>query len=262
VSTRDAVGPWLKIAPGAPEARVRLAVFPYAGGAPAAFRNWPAALAPRVGLVHVVLPGRDVRFPETPVLRSEEIVGPVAEALAPLDDRPLVLFGHSMGSMLAFEVARRLRRSGRRGPDALVVSGRGAPQIGSRAPVLRHLPDAELVSQAARLFGGIPEELLREPELLPLMVRVLRADLSVIETHVVAPEEPLGCPILALGGTEDPWVTADELGAWRDQTIAGFTSAQLPGDHFYFRTEEGERRLLMMLLNCCAGVMARGTAAG
>src|SRR5262249_15182388 len=132
VSTRDAVGPWLKIAPGAPEARVRLAVVPYARGAPAAFRNWPAALAPPGRLVHVVLPGRDVRFPETPVLRSEEIVGPVAEALAPLDDRPLVLFGHSMGSMLAFEVARRLRRSGRRGPDALVVSGRGAPQIGSR----------------------------------------------------------------------------------------------------------------------------------
>src|SRR5262249_56775757 len=106
VGTRDAVGPWLKIAPGPPEALVRLAVFPYAGGAPAAFRNWPAALAPRVGLVHVVLPGRDVRFPETPVLRSEEIVGPVAEALAPLDDRPLVLFGHSMGSMLALDVAR------------------------------------------------------------------------------------------------------------------------------------------------------------
>jgi surfactin synthase thioesterase subunit len=255
-------GPWLKAGPGASDARVRVVTFPYAGGAPAAFRTWPDALAPQVGLFHVMLPGRDRRFHETPVTRSDEIVAPVTAAVASLDDGPLVLFGHSMGSMLAFEVARALRRAGRRGPDALVVSGRGAPQLATRAPVLAHLPDAELIEQAARLFGGIPPELLREPELLQLMVKVLRADLTVVETYRYVPEEPLGCPILALGGAHDPWVSEEELAAWRQQTSAGFTSEQIPGEHFYFRTAGGERPLLARLLEYCAAVVARTTAAG
>jgi len=121
------VGPWLKSSPERSDAKIRLFVFPYAGGAPAAFRTWPDALAPQVEPHFVALPGRERRFHEAPITRSDEIVAPVATAIASFDQRPFVLFGHSMGSMLAFEVARQLRRSGRRDPAALVVSG-GAPR--------------------------------------------------------------------------------------------------------------------------------------
>jgi pyochelin biosynthesis protein PchC len=259
VRTRSApgVGPWLKSSSERSAAKVRLFVFPHAGGAPAAFRTWPDVLAPQVEPHFVALPGRERRFHETPLTRSDEIIAPVATAIASFDDRPFVLFGHSMGSMLAFEVARQLRRSGRRGPAALVVSGRCAPQLKPRTPVLRDLPDSELIRQVARLFGGISAELLHEPELIDLMVGVLRADLTVIESYRYVPEEPLGCSILALGGTDDPWVTEDELEAWRQQTSAGFASAQFGGDHFYFKTAGGERQLLALLLEYCAGAVAR-----
>lgn len=246
---------WLKSSAPRPEAEALLVVFPYAGGAPAAFRAWPDALAPRVEPHFVTLPGRDRRYHETPLTRSDEIIAPVAAEVASLGERPLVLFGHSMGSMLAFEVARALRRMGRRGPGALVVSGRCAPQLTSRSPALRDLPDSEMIAQAARLFGGIPAA-LREPELVPFLARVLRADLTVIETYRYAPDEALGCPILAVGGTDDPWVTSAELEQWRIQTSAAFASARIAGDHFYFRTEGGERRLLAALRDCCASVVA------
>jgi len=94
------------------------------------------------------------------------------------------------------------------------------------------------------------------------MVRVLRADLTVIENYRYVSEEPLGCSILALGGTDDPWVREDELEAWRQQTSAGFASAQFAGDHFYFKTAGGERQLLALLLEYCAGVVARTATLG
>lgn len=262
VGSTPGAGPWLISPSPPPDARVRLFVFPYAGGAPAAFRSWPGALAPEVEAHLVALPGRERRFPETPITRSEDIVAAVAAAIAAFDPRPFVLFGHSMGSVLAFEVARERRRSGGRGPAALVVSGRCAPQLKPRAPALRHLPDSELIHEVARLFGGTPARLLDEPELIQLMARGLRADLTVIETYRYAAEEPLACPILALRGEDDPWVSADELETWRQQTSAAFDSAQLSGDHFYFKTAGGERQLLARLLEYCTGAVARPATSG
>jgi medium-chain acyl-[acyl-carrier-protein] hydrolase len=255
-------GPWLQASAGEEGAKVRLFVFPHAGGAPGAFHTWVDVLAPQVEPHFVALPGREKRFHETPITRCDEIVAPVAAAIASFDQRPFVLFGHSMGSMLAFEVARQLRRSGRPGPAALVVSGRCAPQLKPRTPVLRDLPDSELIRHVARLFGGIAAELLQESELIDLMVGVLRADLTVIENYRYVPEEPLGCSILALGGTGDPWVTEDELEAWRQQTSAGFASARFAGDHFYFKTPSGQGQLLALLLEYCAGVVARVAMSG
>ena len=252
------VGPWLVSFSAPIDARMRLFVFPYAGGAPAAFRSWPAALGPRIETHFVALPGRERRFPETPVTRAAHIVAPVTTAIASFDPRPFVLFGHSMGSVLAFEVARELRRSGRGSPAALVVSGRCAPHVKPRSPALSHLPDSELIREVARLFGGTPAKVLDEPELIQLMARGLRADLAVIESYRYTAEEPLGCPILALRGDDDPWVSRDELETWREQTSAEFDSAPLGGDHFYFKTPAGERQLLARLLEYCTRASARG----
>ena len=225
----------------------RLFFFPHAGGAPSGFRAWAEALAPQVQVFIVALPGREGRFHETPLTRFEEIVVPVATAVASLDARPFALFGHSMGSMLAFEVARQLRRSARRLPAALIVSGRCAPQLKSRVPILHDLPDSELVRQVARLFGVVPVEVFCQPELIDLMARVLRADLSVIEKYRYIAEAPLDCPILALCGGDDPWVTDDELQAWGQHTSARFESARFEGDHFYFKSAAQELLLLARL---------------
>ena len=243
---------WLRSFDAEPGRSVRLVVFPYAGGGASAFRTWPGQL-PRGIAFHVVqLAGREARFREPPATRATDIIVPVTRAIASIDDgAPLVLFGHSMGAILAFEVARQLRRMGR-GPSALVVSGRCAPQLRTRSPRLAHLDGMELVDRLAGLYGGIPPEVLAEVSLADLMARVLKGDLTVIEGYEYFPDELLACPIVACGGTEDPWVTPDELGGWREQTRGGFVAERYPGDHFYFRRADSERRLLDGVARVCA----------
>ena len=152
------------------------------------------------------------------------------------------------------EVARRLRRDGRPGPSALLVSGRGAPHLLGRAPRLGHLPAPELVLRTAERFGGIPNVILGDVELTALLGKALQGDLAVIERYEYVPEEPVECPIAAFGGQDDTWVTHNELEAWRHHTRAAFSCAQFPGDHFYFRTLETQQSLLARLRECSVAV--------
>lgn len=234
-----------------PMQRVAMVVFPYAGGGAAAFQSWLPHLPSWVALHLVQLPGREERFWETPLFRGAEIVEKVTEELVSTVDVPFLLFGHSMGSILAFEVARRLRRIYSCNPSALLVSGRCAPQLISRTPRLGNLPDSDLVRQVIRLYGGIPAEVLNDSELVEMMARVLKADLHVIESYQYVAEQTLHCPIAAYGGHADPWVTQTELNAWSEQTVGTFTAEQYEGGHFYFRSVESERQLLSSLRRMC-----------
>lgn len=193
------------------------------------------------------LPGREARLREPLLTRMPDIVGPLAEALAPLcEGVRVVCFGHSLGALLAFEFARELRRRNVTSLAALVVSGRSAPGFG-RQLSLHQLGDRELVAEVQRIYGGIPQAILDEPELLELTLPVLRADLTLNETHVLEPESPLDCPIRAYAGVDDPRVGAAGLEAWGQHTSASFEWAQLPGEHFYLSTPAGKRVVLEKL---------------
>jgi medium-chain acyl-[acyl-carrier-protein] hydrolase len=232
--------------------RVRLIVFPYAGGSAGAFRPWRDRLPGWISVQLIQLPGRENRFNEPPISKWDEITNSIADAGMLLDGPPVVLFGHSMGSILAFEVARELRRRHDRSPAALIVSGRCAPQLDSRMPPLAHLDGRDLVNRLTELYGGIPTEALADPELVELMAHLLKADLQVVEDYRYVPQPPLACPIAAYGGTRDPLVTSVELCAWSEQTRSGFRSELYPGDHFYFRAAESENRLLAEVRRICA----------
>jgi surfactin synthase thioesterase subunit len=245
---------WFRSFNTGPLRRVAMVVFPYAGGGAAAFHSWLPHLPSWVALHLVQLPGREERFWETPLFCGLEIVDKVTEAIVSMLDVPFLLFGHSMGSILAFEVARQLRRIHSCNPSALLVSGRCAPQLISRTPRLGDLPDSDLLRQVIKLYGGIPAEVLNDFELVELMARVLKADLHVIESYQYVAEEALHCPIAAYGGHADPWVTQTELNAWREQTLSVFTAEQYEGGHFYFRSVESERRLLGSLRRICERV--------
>ncbi len=239
---------------GPMQPRMAMVVFPYAGGGAAAFQSWLQQLPSWVALHLVLLPGREERFWETPLFRGAEIVEKVTEEIMSTLDVPFLLFGHSMGSILAFEVARRLRQICSCNPSALLVSGRCAPQLISRTPRLAALPDSDLVRQVIRLYGGIPPEVLNDFELVEMMARVLKADLHVIESYQYVTDEALQCPIAAYGGHADPWVTQTELNAWREQTMSVFTAEQYEGGHFYFRSVESEHQLLGNLRGICERV--------
>ncbi len=236
-----------------PQAEVRLFCLPYAGSGAAVYRPWLAELPDAVELNVVQLPGRELRLREPPYKRMGALVAELAPAMAGLLDRPYLLFGHSMGALIAFELARALRRSGARPPDCLVVSGRRAPQLPDNEPPLHQLSDGAFVGAMVRRYNGIPRAILNEVELLRLFLPTLRADLELIETYEYAAETPLACPMIALGGQSDSRVSSADLLAWQAQTSADFRMRQLPGEHFYL---QAERAALVAEIVRGAGVAA------
>lgn len=230
--------------PRASTPRARLLCLHHAGGNPSAFRPWLGEFGDDVELLAIRLPGREARLRETPLTSVPAIVEPLVNALAPLREGVrLVVFGHSLGALLGFELARAMRRAALALPDRLVVSGRNAPGVG-RVLRLHVLSDRELIDEVQRVYGGIPKVLLDEPELLALTVPVLRADLTINETYEFGEEPALGCPITALGGVDDPHVSVAGLEAWAEQTTAGFEAERCAGDHFYLGAGAGKRFVL------------------
>jgi medium-chain acyl-[acyl-carrier-protein] hydrolase len=159
-----------------------------------------------------------------------------ADALRPHLGRPYALFGHSMGAMIAFEVARRLRRAGAPQPVHLFASACRAPQLNDFRSRTFDMPHGELI-QALRRLNGTPQEILESDELMEFFVPLIRADLQLTQTYVCPPEPPLSCPISAFGGLQDPEETPERLAAWHEQTDADFELLMFEGDHFFLHTQ-------------------------
>lgn len=228
-----------------PGASLRLFCLPYAGGGSQIFRMWPNKLPASVEVCLVELPGRGIRLREPLFERLPPLVEAIAKNLEGHLDRPFAFFGHSMGALLSFEVARYFRRHNIQRPVHLFVSGRGAPQTPSDEPPMHNLPEPEFISELRRL-NGTPVEVLEHEELMELMLPILRADFTVCETYLYEPESPLNCPITAFGGLEDESVGADRLNAWREQTTSTFSAHTFPGDHFFLHTAQ---QLLLQTLS-------------
>jgi medium-chain acyl-[acyl-carrier-protein] hydrolase len=217
-------------------ARLRLLCVPYAGVGPSAYRRWAQDLPAdiEVGVVH--LPGRESRLREAPFTRIEPLIEAAVPALRPFLDLPFAMFGHSMGALVAFELARRFRDEGWGSPTHLFVSGRRAPHLPPRHPAIAHVPDDEFVLEIRRRYNGIPDEVMRHRDLLALLLPGLRADLSAIETYAHRSGAPLDCPIAAFGGLLDPEATEVELVGWRQQTTGALSVQMFRGGHFFLQT--------------------------
>jgi medium-chain acyl-[acyl-carrier-protein] hydrolase len=193
----------------------------------------------------VQLPGHESRLREPAFDRLGSLVDALVPELLPLLDRPFAFFGHSMGAMIGFETARRLRARKVVGLQHMFVSGRRAPQLPPKGERRTYdLPEAEFIEELGRL-NGTPREVLEHPELLELVLPILRADFAICQTYAYTPGEPLNIPITALGGLEDQDVSRTSLEGWREQTSGPFTLHMLPGDHFFVHSERARicRRL-------------------
>jgi medium-chain acyl-[acyl-carrier-protein] hydrolase len=185
-----------------------------------------------VELLSIQLPGRGPRISEKPVASMEEAVAGLMPALLPeLAAAPFAFFGHSMGSLLAFEAAREASRAGLE-TKGLFASGNVAPHVPDPNEKIAGLPDAEFLEELKKL-NGIPQVILECRELLDLLLPVLKADFGVVEKYSHRPGESLKNPVLAFGGTRDPRTKRPLLEEWKETTSGSFTLEMLPGDHFF-----------------------------
>jgi surfactin synthase thioesterase subunit len=218
-----------------PAPRLRLFCLPYAGAGASMFASWPEGLPAGVELNAMQLPGRENRLREEPFTSVQHLLLELAEAIRPSLDLPFAILGYSFGALLAFELTRFLRQNGDPLPQHLFVLGRRAPHLSSELPPVHGRADAELV-EWMRGLGGTPALILDHPELLPIFLPILRADLTLHETYVYRAEAPLDMPIAAFGGLRDSQVSREELAAWREQSNGRFTLRLYPGGHFFLKS--------------------------
>ncbi|MFJ6141800.1 thioesterase II family protein [Kitasatospora sp. NPDC092286] len=229
---------WLRRYHPAPEAAEATVVcFPHAGGAATYYQPMALALSGSADVLAVQYPGRQDRRHEPPLVDIAELADRAAEALLPRIDGPLVLFGHSMGAVIAFEVARRLEEGAGVSPEALYVSGRRAPST-FRIEDLHTRGDRALLGEI-RGLSGTDSGVLDDEEIVAMILPALRADYRAIETYRSAPGARVDCPVVALTGDRDPKATVAEVAAWREHTTGTFELKVLPGDHFYLTADPG-----------------------
>ena len=233
---RDDAAAWLRRYCPQPQAPMRLVCLPHAGGSAVSYRSWAAEFPGEIDVVSVQYPGRLDRIGEPWHDSFDDLVTTLVEMVAQ-DRRPTALFGHSLGSLVAYEVARGLR--GRNTPVVhLFCSGKGAPHRLRRT--VRHLgTDDELWADVARL-GGTSSEVLEAVEMRALVLPSLRHDYRLAETYRPAPGPPISCPITALIGEDDPEVDVAESTAWADMTTGPFRLQAFGGDHFYLQPRRPE----------------------
>ncbi|MEU7006236.1 alpha/beta fold hydrolase [Streptomyces sp. NPDC046332] len=236
----------------------RLFCFPHAGGAASALRSLAQTLAPTLDVLVAQYPGRQDRRLEEPI----DDIGRLADALAievsGQVEGPYAFFGHSMGAVLAYEVARRL--SAQRGPATLILSGRGAPMPEpGRHDRLR--TDDDIV-RAVSALGGTTPQVLRDPELREMVMPALRADYRAIGSYGWQPGPPLTVPFTVLVGDGDPVVTVEQAQSWQKFTTAGARTHVFSGGHFFLDAhlaEVSEAVATACLTACASGVVtARG----
>lgn len=232
---------WIRRYHPKPERRVTLVALPHAGGSASYFYPLSASLGEDIELIAVQYPGRQDRHQEPLVETVEELACRVTRALLPWAG-PVVLFGHSMGATVAYEVARRLETEG--SPvGALVVSARRAPSV-IRADGFHELDDERLLEEV-RVLGGSDAALALDEELLRLTLPVLRNDFRAVATYRSTHTAPLTSPVTALVGSSDPRVTVADVAEWRSHTNSGFSLHVFDGGHFYLADHQNAVRDLL-----------------
>jgi medium-chain acyl-[acyl-carrier-protein] hydrolase len=215
----------------------RLYCFPYAGGSSNVYRSWGVRAPAEMEIIGVELPGRGNRIAEPLLPHLDALAFEAAEAIASTGDTRFALFGHSMGALIAFEVTRRLRARGGPVPHHLFVSGCAAPHCErSRRPVAM-MSTAEFVAML-RDLNGTPDSVLHNPELMELVIPVLKSDFTAVDGWNYRPDRPLNIPITAFAGRSDPHVKVEAVRDWQHHTRHEFQCRVLSGDHFFVHSNE------------------------
>ena len=226
-------GTWIVPTGACPDPWLRLLCFPFAGAGSLLFATWPRYFAPfGIDVCAVDLPGREARANEPPETDMQRLADRVVAGVASHLDLPFALFGHSMGALLAYEIARRQRAQS---PVCIITSACRAPHHPDPEPFVHTLPREGMIAELTR-YGGSQSDLLSDPELLDMTLPRIRADAELTEAYRLVEDAPLACPILAIAASDDHLVERAHVAAWEPYTTGGFTLRIVEGDHFVVRT--------------------------
>jgi medium-chain acyl-[acyl-carrier-protein] hydrolase len=234
---------WFTRAPVTGDVRLRLLCFPYAGGSATVFRGWERSVPDGVEVLSARLPGRADRWREEPFTDLDLLVAALAGPTSEYIDEPFAFFGHSMGALISFELARRLRRDHGCEPTHLFVASCNPPLADVPMPVLATLDDEKLRAKLVDL--GLADEVLAEEELMDALLPLVRADLHIADGYVDRDGKPLNCPMTAFHGRRDPMVSESDMASWAEGTTGPFTLRQVQSAHLF--DEQGWQDVLTVM---------------
>ena len=214
------------------EFHLRLFCFPFAGASTSVFRPWMNWLPKGIELAAVQLPGRESRVRERCISDMDELAEQLVSALAPALKRPFAFFGHSMGALIAYEVLRRLEQRGHAPAELFFACGSPAPHT-RLAPARRRVLSKEEIVADLHQLGCVPAELLKNREILNLLLPMLQADFELYANYGWRNNGSLSCPIVSIRGEQDTYITAESQLGWKKHTNRQFTFHSMHGKHLF-----------------------------
>ncbi|MGB1009785.1 MAG: thioesterase II family protein [Thiolinea sp.] len=232
--------PWLTNFNLKPHNRIRLFALPYSGAGAGMYFSWSKHFhANGIDLIAIQPPGREQRIHEKPITHLPDLVGEILNSIYPLTDQDFAFFGHSLGGLIAFELTQKLIKEGKKIPKHLFVSAFRSPDIPNPNPELHQLNDSVFLKKIAE-YGGTPDTILKNNELMALLLPILRADFKLLETYRYQPTKPMSCPITLFNGEKDAIVKPVHMSNWRHHTNTRFRKVVFPGNHFFINDNRKE----------------------
>ncbi len=225
---------WITCPAPNPTARLRLFCLPFAGGGASIYRSWARALPATIEVCPVQLPGRESRLREKPYTDIWLLAETLAGQIQLYAQKPFAFYGHSMGALLAFELARVLQRQNASMPLTLFLAAHRAAHLSPRRAPISALPREKLILALHRL-GGMQEEVAQDQELLDLLLPTLRADLTLCDLYNFAPDTQLDCPFQLYAGRDDMEVPPEDMESWSEHSTQSSSLRIFPGGHFFLR---------------------------
>jgi surfactin synthase thioesterase subunit len=219
-----------------PNATLKLICFPYAGGGISTYTSWAQYLPSNVELCIVQLPGRGQRMFETAHTKMNHIINELIPVISQYINTPYILFGHSLGSRIAFELVLKLHALQLPLPAHFIASGSRSPDDELNKKNIYNLPENEFIGELEKL-NGTPKAVLENEELMTLFLPLLRADFELVDTYLYNGNVKLNCPISVLGGADDIAITNEQLLNWQQFFTTPATIHMIPGNHFFIDSQ-------------------------
>ncbi len=226
---------WIKCYRENRQSKIKVFCFPFAGGSASAYRLWKDYLPEEVDVYAVQLPGREERISDPLITDLKASVEKMASEILPLLDKDFVFFGHSMGAVMALELAQTLEQQNKI-PAQVIVSARCSPLLTDPETQIHQLSDKDFV-QAIRDYNGTSEIVLQNKELMAMFLPILRADFEMSETYQYSHAKPLSCPLTAICGVEEKELEERHISGWKAVTTGPFATKMFSGGHFFIKDE-------------------------